>query len=78
MTYDYAQHMTREAMNRLKGMENLLMGEDSLNITLSATGDHQVYAITKSVSGASTAYIFAIHGDLIREIGHTVLDTGVA
>ena len=78
MTESYAASMAKGCLLRLEGVESLLPGNDQLIITLNPNGENTVHAVTTSVSGAKTAFVFTQNGGHITEHGKIILDEGVA
>lgn len=77
MTEAYAESIARSALKRLDGVEKVLPKEDQLVITINPSGEHVVSAITASVSGAQTAFVFASKDGHFTECGKVVLNEGV-
>ena len=78
MTQDYAASMAKGALSRLEGVESLLPGNDRLIISLDSSGERTVHAVTTSVSGAQTAYVFKEHNGHIAYQGNVIIPDEVA
>lgn len=78
MTEAYAASIAKGALTRLDGVEKILPGNDQLIITINSDGEHTVHAVTTSVSGARTAFVFTSKDGRMEGHGKIVIDEGVA
>ena len=79
MTQDYAASMANGCLSRLEGVESLLQGNDQLIITINKSGEHTVHAVTTSVSGAKTAFVFTKKDySPVAYQGNIIIDNEVA
>lgn len=78
MTEAYAASIAHGALTRLNGVEKILPGQDQLIVTINPDGEHVIHAVTASVSGARTAFVFTAKDGTITSHGKIILDEGVA